>query len=173
MRVQIIYGEHTKADFRCRGCRGTGRHPANAETRRWACMGAGNLVADQRTYTYEAPEGTKLWQILITPTPDQGGKRGTVVKLGSDYDGPCREAYSLPTFPCKGNCGTVIRPGEGRSFCDACWARVPEAMKAELHNARGFRSVSVNRAIADYLTFAAPAPPAVRMESCETYPEPS
>jgi hypothetical protein len=162
MRVQIIYGEHTAEEFPCFACASTGTGGGGG--RCWVCLGAGNLAAGQRTYTYGAPEGTKLWDVLITPTPQQGGKRGTVVKLSSEYDGPVREAYPIPTFPCKGNCGTVLQLGRGGLFCDACWALVPEAMKANLREARGFESVKINRAIAEYLSVVAPAPRPVRMD---------
>jgi hypothetical protein len=148
MRVQIIYGEHTAEEFCCQTCGGEGSTDNGAC---WVCLGKGSLAMDQRTYTYEAPEGTKLWQILITPTPQQGGKRGTVVKLGSDYAGPCREAFPLPTFPCKGNCGTALTPGGRRFFCDVCWERVPQAMQRNLEESRGFQSIPIVRAIGDYL----------------------
>lgn len=150
MRVQVIYGEHTEAEFDCKACAGSGE----LNGRCWYCHGAGSVAKDQRTYTYEAPEGTRLWQILICPTPQQGGKRGTVIRLGSDYAGPCREAYPLPTFPCKGNCGTTLTKADPRYFCRACWALVPEAMKRNLDEAAGFTALPVVRAISDYLKVA-------------------
>lgn len=165
MRVQIIYGEHAKGDFDCGACGGAGSGPGG---KCWTCLGAGNLVSDLRTYTYEAPEGTQLWQVLTAPTPEHGGKRGTVVRLSSDYAGPCREAYPLPVFPCKGNCGTALRPADPRYFCRVCWERVPQAMRAELDAAAGFRALSVVRAIVAYLTIVDPAP---RSSSLEGAPE--
>lgn len=144
MRVQVIYGEYAEADFACRTCGGSGAGPAGRITREicWTCLGAGNLVADQRAYTYEAPEGTKLWDVLVTPTPQQGGKRGTVVRLGSDYAGPCREAFPIPRprFPCLGGCGTLLESdGRGRMpvFCAACSAVLPETIRGRLDGATG------------------------------------
>lgn len=155
MRVQVIYGEHAEADFACRACGGNGAGPAGVITREicWACQGKGSLVADQRTYTYEAPEGTKLWDVLITPTPQQSGKRGTVVRLGSDYDGPCREAYALHTFPCRG-CGHRLTPADPRFFCRACWGRTPPELREALDTATGFKAVPIVRAITQYLEIA-------------------
>lgn len=95
MRVQIIYGEHTELDLRCAVCRGSGTS-AGAAGNCWYCYGTGSMVGDQRAYTYEAPDGTKVWDVLVTPIPGWSGQHGTVVKLGSDYDGPCKEAYPLP-----------------------------------------------------------------------------
>jgi hypothetical protein len=142
MRVQIIYGEHTKADFACRACYGAGNAPGVVLRTCWACHGRGNTVADQRTYTYEAPDGTQLWDVLITPTPQQGGRRGTVVKLGSDYDGPVKQAYPIPRpeFPCMGECGAVLA-GDGRNrmpvLCAGCTAILPEEIRARLECATG------------------------------------
>lgn len=154
MRVQVIYGEHAEADFACRACHGTGEGSTLPGGRCWVCMGRGSTALDQRTYTYDAPDGTKLWDVLITPTPAQSGKRGTVVSLSSAYDGPVKQAYPLPTFPCKGNCGTVLTRADPRYFCRDCWALVPEAMRRNLDEAPGFRALPVVRAISDYLRVA-------------------
>jgi hypothetical protein len=154
MRVQIIYGEHEAEDFWCQACGGTGdalQVDLVTMGKCWPCMGKGHTIDDQRTYTYEAPEGTKLWDVLVTPTPQQSGKRGTVVKLFGEYDGPVKQAYPLPTFPCKGNCGAVLTKADPRFFCRACWDRVPEAMRRNLDESRGFQALSIVRAISDYL----------------------
>ena len=47
--------------------------------------------AQDRTYTYEAPDDTKVGEILRVPV--ETFKSVRVVALGSDYDEPCKEAH--------------------------------------------------------------------------------
>jgi hypothetical protein len=158
MRVQVIYGEHEAEEFWCQACGGTGdalQVDRVTVGKCWPCMGRGSTVADQPTYTYDVPDGTKLWDVLICPTPQQGGGRGTVVKLSSTYDGPVRQAYALPTFPCKGNCGNLLTPNDPRFFCQTCWSRTPPEMRGALDATAGFKALPIVRAIADYLSVTA------------------
>jgi hypothetical protein len=152
IRVQVVYGRYTALDTVCARCTGSGKDPTATQSPCVYCGGSGVVIENLgRPYTYLAPDSTKLWDVLMCPVSGQGTKHATVVSLTSQYDGPCKEAYPLPTFPCKGNCGTVLTPEDPRYFCRVCWERVPAELRDALDAAAGFKALPAVRAIREYL----------------------
>jgi hypothetical protein len=159
-RIQVVYGEFTQVDLTCRRCGGKGRDPVATQS---ACIycGGDTIVLPGRPYTYEVAETVKLFQILMTPTANRGGQRGTVVSLTSDYGGPAREAFPIPpdTMECPG-CG---RPDTPRKLvaCAPCWRRVPGQLKADLVAAQAVKGTFARmRVIGEMRNWLKARPPA-------------
>lgn len=133
MKIQVIFGEYVESDFTCKRCGGTG-----TEHGAFACLfcgGAGRLDLP-RTYTYEGPATTRLWEHMRA-----SGKDVTVVALSSDYEGPLREAYPLP--PTTGSCEACGAPDIPLrdAACGSCIARLPEELRTPLGQGSVFARV--------------------------------
>jgi hypothetical protein len=131
-KVQVVYGRYTALDTVCKRCEGHGKDPTATQSPCLFCGGSGVVVENLgRPYTYLAPDGTKLWDVMLADAAG-GTKHVTVVSLTSRYDGPCKEAYPLPptTMDCPG-CG---QPEVSRKLvaCGRCWRLVPQHLKTQL-----------------------------------------
>lgn len=135
IKVQVVFGRYTALDTVCQRCTGSGKDPTATQSPCVFCGGSGVVVENLgRAYTYLAPDGTKVWDVMQADAAGQT-RQVTVISLTSPYDGPCKEAYPLPptTMDCPG-CG---QPEVSRKLvaCGRCWARVPQHLKTQLRGA--------------------------------------
>jgi hypothetical protein len=103
MIVEVAYGENVDPAeaLRCFRCKGTGESETGYQTGAFiecpACEGSGQ--ARHAGYAYEVSGAVEVGDLVVTPgtsyPPYHPASVATVIRLGSDYDGPIDSAQLL------------------------------------------------------------------------------